>query len=173
MGNPTVVIIVDRSDLENQSGVLFCNAMTYLEDTNIKVFESREDLRKELRTNLGGGLYVTTIQKFTEVEGMLSGRSNIVSLSDEAHCTQVSMGNRMTIRTKTDSKKEVADDKIGVFFTETFAQQLHGTLPNATFVGFTDTPVGETIQVFDQEVDRYTMEQAKNVGITVPITYIL
>lgn len=70
MGNPTVVIIVDRSDLENQSGVLFCNAMTYLEDTNIKVFESREDLRKELRTNLGGGLYVTTIQKFTEGEGM-------------------------------------------------------------------------------------------------------
>lgn len=143
MGNSTVVIIVDRSALENQNGVLFCNAMTYLKDANIKVFESREDLRKELRTNLGGGLYVTTIQKFAEGEGMLSDRSNIVFLSDEAHRTQVSMGSRMTIRTKTDSKKEIADDKICAFFTETFVQLLHGALPNA----ITDTTVEETIQV--------------------------
>ena len=181
MSNPTIVVIVDRSDLEDQSGLLFCNAMTYLEDTNIKVFDSRDDLRTELRTNLGGGLYVTTIQNFAEGEGMLSDRSNIICLSDEAHRTQVSMGSNMRINTKSKTKEEdkelklVADDskddKIGAFFTETFAQQLHRALPSATFVGFTGTPVEETIQVFGAEVDRYTMEEAKNDKITVPITY--
>ena len=129
MNNPTIVVIVDRSDLEDQSGLLFCNAMTYLEDTNIKVFDSRDDLRTELRTNLGGGLYVTTIQKFAEGEGMLSDRTNIICLSDEAHRTQVSMGSNMRINTKSKKKDEdkeqklVAnspkDDKIGAFFTET------------------------------------------------------
>ena len=92
-----MAVIVDRSDLEDQSGELFCNAMTYLEDSNIKVFDSRSDLRDELRTNLGGGLYVTTIQKFSEGEGMLSNRTNIVCLSDEAHRTQVNMGSSMRI----------------------------------------------------------------------------
>ena len=177
LNNPTVVVIVDRGDLEDQSGLLFCNAMTYLEDTNIKVFESREDLRTQLRTNLGGGLYVTTIQKFAEGEGMLSDRANIICLSDEAHRTQVSMGSSMRINTKS-KEKEVClaemnhkDDKVGAFFTETFAQQLHRSLPSATFVGFTGTPIEETIQVFGAEVDRYTMEEAKNDKITVPITY--
>ncbi len=166
MANPTIVIIVDRSDLEDQSGKIFCNAKTYLDDANVKVFESREDLRKELRTNSGGGLYITTIQKFAEGQGELSSRDNIVCMSDEAHRTQVTMGSHLQIRTK-DSKA----DKIGAFFTETFAQQLHSALPKATFVGFTGTPIDETIQVFGAEVDRYTMEQAKNDKITVPISY--
>ncbi len=175
MNNPTVIVIVDRSDLEDQSADLFCNATTYLEDTNIKVFDSRGDLRDELRTNLGGGLYVTTIQKFAEGEGMLSDRTNIICLSDEAHRTQVNMGTSMRINTQPQENKEKLQkrnsDKIGAFFTETFAQQLHRALPYATFVGFTGTPVEETIQVFGAEVDRYTMEEAKNDKITVPITY--
>lgn len=176
MNNPTIVIIVDRSDLEDQSGLLFCNAMTYLEDTNVKVFESREDLRTELKANLGGGLYVTTIQKFAEGEGMLSDRPNIICLSDEAHRSQVDMGSHMKIVTeeKEKGKKQLSDnneDKVGAFFTETFARQLHNSLPYATFVGFTGTPIEETIQVFGTEVDRYTMEEAKNDQITVPITY--
>ena len=178
MNNPTIVIIVDRSDLEDQSGLLFCNAMTYLEDTNVKVFESRDDLRKELKANLGGGLYVTTIQKFAEGEGMLSDRPNIICLSDEAHRSQVDMGSHMKIVTKDKGKenKQISEDKnkeekIGAFFTDTFAQHLHKSLPFATFVGFTGTPIEETIQVFGAEVDRYTMEEAKNDQITVPITY--
>lgn len=179
MGNPTIIVIVDRSDLEDQSSELFCNAKTYLEDENVKVFESREDLRTELKANLGGGLYVTTIQKFGEGDGMLSDRSNIICLSDEAHRTQVSLGSNMSIRTKEKKAKDgdtlaPASEKketVGAFFTETFAQQLHRALPYATFVGFTGTPIEETIQVFGEEVDRYTMEQAKNDKITVPITY--
>lgn len=176
MNNPTIVIIVDRSDLEDQSGLLFCNAMTYLEDSNVKVFESRDDLRKELKANLGGGLYVTTIQKFAEGEGMLSDRSNIICLSDEAHRSQVDMGSHMKIVTKEKEKEkkqllENQGEKVGAFFTETFARQLHNSLPYATFVGFTGTPIEETIQVFGNEVDRYTMEEAKNDKITVPITY--
>lgn len=178
MNNPTIVIIVDRSDLEDQSGLLFCNAMTYLEDTNVKVFESRDDLRTELKANLGGGLYVTTIQKFAEGEGMLSDRPNIICFSDEAHRSQVDMGSHMKIVTKDKDKenKHISEDKnkvekIGAFFTDTFAQHLHKSLPYATFVGFTGTPIEETIQVFGKEVDRYTMEEAKNDQITVPITY--
>ena len=179
MDNPTIIVIVDRTDLEDQSSELFCNAKTYLEDKNVKVFDSREDLRKELKANLGGGLYVTTIHKFADGEGRLSDRSNIICLSDEAHRTQVSLGSNMSIRTKDDKVKDrktlapssEQKEKVGAFFTETFAQQLHRALPHATFVGFTGTPIEETIQVFGKEVDRYTMEEAKNDKITVPITY--
>ena len=99
MDNPTIIVIVDRTDLEDQSSKLFCNAKTYLEDENVKVFDSREDLRKELKANLGGGLYVTTIHKFADGEGRLSDRSNIICLSDEAHRTQVSLGSNMSMRT--------------------------------------------------------------------------
>jgi type I site-specific restriction-modification system R (restriction) subunit len=120
-----------------------------------------------LKANLGGGLYVTTIQKFAEGEGMLSDRPNIICLSDEAHRSQVDMGSHMKIVTeeKEKGKKQLLDnkeDKVGAFFTETFARQLHNSLPYATFVGFTGTPIEETIQVFGAEVDRYTMEEAKN-----------
>ncbi len=166
MQNPTIIIIVDRSDLEDQSGALFCNSLSFLEDENIRVFDSRTDLRTELRANLGGGLYVTTIQKFAEGNGLLSDRPNIICLSDEAHRTQVNLGGSMKIRVKGENA-----DQLGAFFTETFAKQLHDSLPNATFVGFTGTPIEETIQVFGKEVDRYTMEQAKNDLITVPISY--
>lgn len=166
MQNPTIIIIVDRSDLEDQSGALFCNSLSFLEDENIRVFDSRTDLRTELRANLGGGLYVTTIQKFAEGDGLLSDRPNIICLSDEAHRTQVNLGGSMKIRVKGENA-----DQLGAFFTETFAKQLHDSLPNATFVGFTGTPIEETIQVFGKEVDRYTMEQAKNDLITVPISY--
>lgn len=166
MSNPTIVIIVDRSDLEDQSGKIFCNAKTFLDDANVKVFESREKLREELRANAGGGVYITTIQKFGEGEGELSARENIICMSDEAHRTQVTMGSHLQIRTK-----EKSPDKVGAFFTETFAQQLHSALPKAIFVGFTGTPIEETIQVFGPEVDRYTMEEAKNDKITVPISY--
>lgn len=166
MSNPTIIIIVDRADLEDQSGKLFCNSTTFLDDKNIKVFESREDLRTELRTNQGGGLYVTTIQKFAEGDGLLSDRPNIICLSDEAHRTQVNLGSNMHIKTSGQDA-----DKIGAFFTETFAKQLHDSLPSATFVGFTGTPIEETIQVFGAVVDSYTMEQAKNDKITMPIHY--
>ena len=166
MDNPTVIVIVDRSDLEDQSGGLFCNSKTYLDDTNVRVFDSREDLRTELKTNLGGGLYVTTIQKFAEGEGLLSNRPNIICLSDEAHRTQVKMGSKLKMKFESTKPED-----IGAFFTETFAQQLHESLPAATFVGFTGTPIEETIQIFGAIVDRYTMEEAKNDKITVPIKY--
>ena len=166
MDNPTVIIIVDRSDLEDQSGRLFTNSKTYLDDTNVRVFDSRDDLRTELKTNLGGGLYVTTIQKFAEGEGLLSNRANIICLSDEAHRTQVKMGSKLKMKLEATKPED-----IGAFFTETFAQQLHESLPAATFVGFTGTPIEETIQIFGAIVDRYTMEEAKNDKITVPIKY--
>ena len=142
MDNPTVIIIVDRSDLEDQSGRLFTNSKTYLDDTNVRVFDSRDDLRTELKTNLGGGLYVTTIQKFAEGEGLLSNRANIICLSDEAHRTQVKMGSKLKMRLEATKPED-----IGAFFTETFAQQLHESLPAATFVGFTGTPIEETIRL--------------------------
>lgn len=81
--NPTILLIVDREDLEDQSTKLFVNSKTYLADNNIKAFESRDELEKELRALKGGGMYITTIQKFTVSTGLLSDRSNIICFSDE------------------------------------------------------------------------------------------
>lgn len=166
MGNPTVIIIVDRSDLENQGGELFCFSKGFLEDKNVRIFESRADLMRELHNNLGGGLFVTTIQKFAESSEELSDRSNIICMSDEAHRTQISLGSKMKVNDNSEDPS-----KLGAYFTETFAQHLHKSLPKATFIGFTGTPVAETIQVFGEVVEKYTMEQAKNDKITVPISY--
>lgn len=166
LGNPTIILIVDREDLENQAGKLFCNSKTYLGDNAVKVFSSRKELGDELSERESGGFYVTTIQKFSETTGLLSDRSNIVCMSDEAHRTQNNAGSKLRINDKTDSP-----DKLGAFITYGFAKYLRDALPNATYVGFTGTPIDSTIHVFGEIVDQYTMRQAKDDEITVPIKY--
>ena len=161
LGSPTILIIVDREDLETQAGKLFCNARNYLMDNSIKVFESREKLRQEMSQRGSGGLYVTTIQKFAESTGLLSDRANIICMSDEAHRTQNNLGG---------SLRYGSDDK-GAEFTYGFAHYLREALPRATYVGFTGTPIDETVHVFGNIVDMYTMKQSQEDGITVPIIY--
>ena len=162
---PTILIIVDREDLQTQSGKLFEASTDFLGDDTIRAFDSREDLRKELLARESGGVFVTTVQKFCETTGLLSDRGNIICFSDEAHRSQLNLGERLEINDGKNGKKA------GAFIKYGFAQYLHDALPNATFVGFTGTPIEDTIHVFGAIVEKYTMKEAVDDGITVPLKY--
>ena len=156
---PTVVIIVDREDLSSQTSALFESSKRYLKTENVKTIGSRAELKEELSMNQSGGVYVTTIQKFEEATGLLSERENIICISDEAHRTQTNIG----------SKLKYTDE--GVETTYGFAKYLRDSFPNATYVGFTGTPKDETIHVFGEVVESYTMKEATDDGITVRLSY--
>ncbi len=157
--NPTIVIIVDREDLDTQTAELFATAKKFLHESDVRSIESRTDMADTLGDRPSGGVYVTSIQKFCEKTGLLSDRSNIICISDEAHRTQTGVGAKLK---KTDK---------GVFTTFGFAKYLRDSFPNATYCGFTGTPVDETIAVFGEVVDSYTMKESSDDGITVRIAY--
>lgn len=159
LGNPTIIVIVDREDLDDQTSKVFESAKTYLHDDDVRSIETRADLSRTLKGKKSGGVYITTIQKFCESTGLLSNRSNIVCISDEAHRTQTGVGSKLK---RTDE---------GVYTVYGFAKYLRDSFPNATYCGFTGTPIDETIAVFGPVVDRYTMRQSTDDGITVPINY--
>lgn len=163
--SPTLLIIVDRDDLEAQAGKLFEASTDFLGDASIRCFESRKDLCEELTARESGGVFVTTVQKFCETTGLLSERANIICFSDEAHRTQLNLGTSLEISDGKNGKEP------GAYVTMGFAQYLRDALPNATYVGFTGTPIEETVQVFGPIVDKYTMRQAVEDGITVPLKY--
>ena len=174
LGSPTILIIVDREDLETQSGKLFGRSKRFLEDEAVKVFESRQELANEMTLRKSGGIYITTIQKFAESTGLLTERTNVICMSDEAHRTQNNLGTHLVINDGTKNKDEnnLADsEKLGAKVTYGFAKYLRDALPNATYVGFTGTPIDETVHVFGQVVDQYTMQESEADGITVPIKY--
>ena len=125
----------------------------------MRSIESRAELSATLKGKASGGVFVTTIQKFCEGTGLLSERANIVCVSDEAHRTQTGVGSKLK---RTDE---------GVFTRYGFAKYLRDGFPNATYVGFTGTPIDETIAVFGPVVDRYTMRESSDDGITVRIAY--
>lgn len=157
--NPTIIIIVDREDLDSQASKLFVTAKKYLHDKNVRSIETREDLSKTLSLQQSGGVYITTIQKFCESTGLLSQRDNIICISDEAHRSNAGVGSKLK---KTDK---------GVFATYGFAHYLRESFPNAVYCGFTGTPVDEAIAVFGNVVDSYTMKESSDDGITVRIAY--
>ena len=159
LGNPTIVIIVDREDLDSQTSELFVTAKRFLHDDNVRSIETRSDLSATLRGRVAGGVYITTIQKFSEEMGLLSDRSNIICISDEAHRTQTGVGSTLKVTGE------------GAFTRYGFAKYLRDGFPNATYVGFTGTPIDETIAVFGPVVDRYTMKESSDDGITVRIAY--
>ena len=157
--NPTIIILTDREDLDTQTSELFVTAKRYLHENDVRSIESREDLEQTLKDRPSGGVYITTIQKFCEKTGLLSERSNIICISDEAHRTQTNTGAKLK---KTDK---------GVFTTYGFGHYLRTSFPNATYCGFTGTPIDETIAVFGEVVDSYTMKESSDDGITVRIAY--
>lgn len=157
--NPTIIILADREDLDTQTSELFVTAKKYLHESDVRSIESRDDMEKTLKDRPSGGVYITTIQKFCEKTGLLSDRSNIICISDEAHRTQTSIGAKLK---KTDQ---------GVFTTYGFGHYLRTSFPNATYCGFTGTPIDETIAVFGDVVDSYTMKESSDDGITVRIAY--
>lgn len=157
--SPTIIIITDRTDLDDQLSNQFSNAKGYIGDSNIISVESRSELREQLQGIKSGGVYLTTIHKFTEDLQLLSDRTNIICISDEAHRSQINLEQKLKITEN------------GVQKSYGFAKYLHDSLPNATYVGFTGTPVDATLDVFGDIVDSYTMTESVSDEITVRLVY--
>jgi type I restriction enzyme R subunit len=157
--SPTIVLITDRTDLDDQLSAQFINAKYFIGDNAVESVESRADLRAKLQDRQSGGVFLTTIHKFTEDTELLTERNNVICISDEAHRSQVNL----------DQKIKVTDE--GVKKTFGFAKYLHDSLPNATYVGFTGTPIDATLDVFGKVVDAYTMTESVRDEITVRIVY--
>lgn len=156
---PTIVLITDRTDLDDQLSGLFTGSKKFIGDERVESVTSRADLREKLLGRKSGGVFLTTIQKFSEDIELLTDRDNVVCISDEAHRTQTNLDQKITVTEK------------GVKTSYGFARYLHDSLPNATYVGFTGTPIDATLDVFGKEVDIYTMTESVKDGITVPIVY--
>ena len=157
--SPTIVLITDRTDLDDQLSAQFTNAKKFVGDNFIKSVESRAQLRSYLQERQSGGVFLTTIHKFTEDTELLTDRTNVICISDEAHRSQVNLEQKIRVTEK------------GVTKTYGFAKYLHDSLPNATFVGFTGTPIDATLDVFGDIIDAYTMSESVKDEITVRIVY--
>ncbi|WP_031566672.1 type I restriction endonuclease subunit R [Rheinheimera texasensis] len=159
LGSPTIILITDRTDLDDQLSGQFTNAKSFIGDQNIVSVESRAELRQLLQGRKSGGVFLTTIHKFTEDIELLTERTNVICISDEAHRSQVNLDQKITVTEQ------------GVRKTYGFAKYLHDSLPNATYVGFTGTPIDATLDVFGAIVDSYTMAESVYDEITVRIVY--
>jgi type I restriction enzyme R subunit len=168
MGSPTIVMIVDRDDLQNQGAKLFTKSKEFLNLGEVSVVPSREQLRQELGARQSGGFYICTIQKFCDRQddkiGLINNRANIICFSDEAHRTQLEHSKKIQF-------SKDADENMTAMVSKPYAKVLKEAFPQATFVGFTGTPIAETYQTFGDEIDRYTMDQAVADGLTVSIKY--
>ncbi len=155
----TIVVVTDRKDLDDQLFGQFSRCMDFLRQEPIKA-TSRQELGEILRDRKSGGIVFTTIQKFEEGDTALSDRRNIIVMTDEAHRSQYGDEHWDT---KSQSMKKG------------FSQKMHEALPNASFIGFTGTPVSErdrdTEEVFGSYIDVYDMSQAVDDGATRPIYY--
>lgn len=168
IGSPTIIMIVDREELQKQGAKLFTKSKEFLNLGEVTVVPSRKVLREELGLRKSGGFYICTIQKFCDREddkiGLINDRRNIICFSDEAHRTQIEHAKRMQF-------SKDADENMRAMVSKPYAKVLKEAFPHATFVGFTGTPIAETYQTFGDEIDRYTMDQAVADGLTVPIKY--
>lgn len=158
--NPTIVVLTDRNDLDNQLFGTFCASSKLLLRQTPKQAESRENLKELLKVKAGGIIF-TTIQKFEEGNDVINERSNIIFMADEAHRSQYGLEAKLD--------KTTGEWKYGM------AKHMRDALPNATFIGFTGTPIDmrdkSTTEVFGEYIDIYDMTQAVDDGATVPIYY--
>ena len=149
MENPTIIVITDRNDLDDQLFGTFSRCKDLLRQTPVQA-ESRDDLANKLKSSASGGILFTTIQKFFMGSGILSDRRNIVVIADEAHRSQYN-------------------------FVNGDARAMRDALPNASFIGFTGTPIelkdANTRSVFGDYISVYDIQQAVEDGATVPIYY--
>ena len=165
MKNPTLVVVTDRNDLDGQLFATFCAASDLLKTTPVQA-GSRDELRALLASRQAGGVIFTTVQKFAllneeDEHPLLSERANIVVISDEAHRSQYGTKGRF-------------DEKTGRYVFG-YAKHLRDALKNATFIGFTGTPIAledkDTRAVFGDYVSIYDIQDAVDDGATVPIYY--
>ena len=158
--NPTLVVLTDRNDLDNQLFGTFAASSKLLLRQTPKQAESRNHL-KELLNVRAGGIIFTTIQKFEEGSGVINDRHNIIFMVDEAHRSQYGTESKLD--------RETGEWKYGM------AKIMRDALPNATFIGFTGTPIDfkdkSTTALFGKYIDIYDMTQAVDDGATVPIYY--
>lgn len=168
IGSPTIVMIVDREELQKQGAKLFTKSKEFLNLGEVSVVKNRKQLREELGARQSGGFYICTIQKFCDREddkiGLINDRQNIICFSDEAHRTQLEHSKKIQF-------SKDADENMKAMVSKPYAKVLKEAFPGATFVGFTGTPIAETYQTFGEEIDRYTMDQAVADGLTVSIKY--
>ena len=194
MENPTIVVITDRNDLDGQLFGVFSLAQDLLREQPVQV-STRQDLRTKLANRPSGGIVFATIQKFMPGEDedifpVLSDRSNIVVIADEAHRTQYGFEAKLKTRKVSSASlgavttgdghaqaatAEFAPPEYKTSYQVGYAQHLRDALPNATFVAFTGTPVSsedrDTRAVFGDYISVYDMQQAKEDGATVAIYY--
>jgi type I restriction enzyme R subunit len=173
MKNPTIVVITDRNDLDDQLFDTFASSVQLLRQEPVQA-ENREHL-KELLKVASGGIVFTTIQKFLpennkSVYDQLSDRKNVVVIADEAHRTQYGFEAKLV-----DEKDKETKEVIGKRIAYGFAKYMRDALPNATYIGFTGTPIEgtdvNTPQVFGNYIDRYDIKDAVDDGATVKIFY--
>ncbi|XHX75713.1 MAG: type I restriction endonuclease subunit R (plasmid) [Stenomitos frigidus ULC029] len=172
MANPTLVVLTDRNDLDDQLLTTFSKCRELLRQTPIQA-EDRTDLKTKLQVASGGVIF-TTIQKFAPDErggdyGMLSDRRNIVFIADEAHRSQYGLKARVV------KTKDKATGEEGAYTAYGFAKYLRDALPNASFIGFTGTPIDKadasTRAIFGDYIDIYDIQRAVEDGATVRIYY--
>ncbi len=164
LSSSTVIVVTDRNDLDNQLYETFCRCSKFLRQMPVKI-ENRQDLKNKISERNSGGIIFTTLQKFQEATGLLSTREDILVVADEAHRSHYGVDAVM----KFDMQKMEAVRKYGT------AKYLHDAFPNATYIGFTGTPIENgdhsTTEVFGSVIDIYDMTQAIEDGSTLPILY--
>ena len=162
--NPTILVVTDRNDLDNQLYETFYKCSDFLKQRPVQA-DTRSDLKELLKDRVAGGIFFTTLQKFEEESGLFSGRNDILVLVDEAHRSHYGLEATMELNLETMQ----AYKKYGT------AKYLHDALPNAIYIGFTGTPIEtkdkSTSSIFGKVIDTYDMTQAILDGSTVPISY--
>ena len=165
--SPTVVVLTDRNDLDDQLYGQFAKCRDFLRQDPIQA-ESREHLRSLLAGRKANGIIFTTMQKFEESFECLSERRNIIVMADEAHRGQYGLAEKIKLTTNEDGE-EIAKRIVGT------ARIIRNSLPNATYIGFTGTPISSkdksTREVFGDYIDIYDMTQAVEDGATRPVYY--
>lgn len=167
LDSPTIVVITDRNDLDNQLFSQFAKCSDFLRQAPVHA-ESREHLKNWLAGRKANGIIFTTMQKFEESDDALSDRRNIIVMADEAHRSQYGLSEKVVMRTDENGETH-AHVVVGT------ARIIRDSLPNATFIGFTGTPISakdrNTREVFGQYIDIYDMTQAVEDGATRPVYY--
>lgn len=167
LDSPTIVVLTDRNDLDDQLYGQFAKCKDFLRQAPMQA-ESRENLKTLLAGRQANGIIFTTMQKFEESDEPLSERNNIIVMADEAHRGQYGLAEKIKI-VKNEDGKEEAKRVIGT------ARIIRNSLPNATYIGFTGTPISSkdrsTREVFGDYIDIYDMTQAVEDGATRPVYY--
>ena len=172
--SPTIVVITDRNDLDDQLYSQFARCKDFLRQEPVQA-ESREHLKKLIEGRKANGIIFTTMQKFEESDEALSERKNIVVMADEAHRGQYGLGDDYTpINYEIDLQSKKLKN-VTVHKKKGIARIIRDTLPNATYIGFTGTPISlddrNTREVFGDYIDIYDMTQAVEDGATKPVYY--